>query len=90
VCTVCGKRVAVGPEGTRSFCSKNPIVRHDQMATRNRLGDITEKALKSIGVTQDRYKAAKEIFGMSPTCNCDKRKEWLNRVSDWWNGEKDD
>lgn len=89
VCTVCGKRVAVGPDGTRSFCKKKPIARHDHVRPKDGLGDITEKALKSIGVTKDRYKAAKELFGMSPTCSCDKRKKWLNRVSDWWMGEKD-
>ena len=54
-----------------------------------KLGDITEGMLKRIGVTQDRYKAAKKLFGLSPSCNCKKRKEWLNRVSDWWMGEKD-
>lgn len=51
-----------------------------------RLGDYTERLLSSIGVTQDRYKAAKELFGLAPTCNCDKRKAWLNRVGEWWLG----
>lgn len=51
------------------------------------LGDWTERMLSSVGVTQERYVAAKEIFGLAPTCNCAKRKEWLNKVSDWWRGE---
>lgn len=50
------------------------------------LGDYTESLLASIGVTQDRYVAAKQLFGLPPTCGCDARKEWLNRVSDWWRG----
>ncbi len=59
-------------------------------ATRPRrtgLGDWTERMLSKAGVTQERYAAAKEMFGMAPTCNCAKRKEWLNKVSDWWRGE---
>jgi hypothetical protein len=52
------------------------------------LGDAVESLLASIGVTQDRYKAAKELFGLPPNCGCTLRKEWLNKVSDWWNKEK--
>ena len=52
------------------------------------LGDYTESLLKSIGITQARYVAAKQLFGLAPTCGCDARKEWLNRVSDWWRGER--
>jgi hypothetical protein len=48
------------------------------------LGDAVESLLKGIGVTQDRYKAAKELFGLPPNCGCNARKEWLNKVSDWW------
>lgn len=51
------------------------------------LGDYTEALLKTLGITQDRYKAAKELFGLPPTCNCDDRIAWLNRVSDWWRGQ---
>ena len=47
------------------------------------LGDYTEGVLKKMGVTPDRYKKVKELFGMAPTCGCDKRKEWLNRVGSW-------
>lgn len=49
-----------------------------------RLGDWTEKQLKRIGVTEDRYKAAKELFGFAPSCDCTRRKKWLNDVSAWW------
>lgn len=51
------------------------------------LGDWTERQLARIGVTKDRYLAAKELFGLAPTCNCQQRKEWLNRVSAWWRGQ---
>jgi hypothetical protein len=51
------------------------------------LGDWTERMLASIGITKERYVAAKQLFGLAPTCNCAKRKAWLNRVSDWWRGE---
>lgn len=51
------------------------------------LGDYVESLLKSVGVTEDRYKHAKELFGLPPTCHCADRKAWLNKVSDWWRGE---
>lgn len=52
-----------------------------------KLGDKVEAVLESIGITPDRYTKAKELFGLPPTCGCSKRKEWLNKVSDWWRGE---
>ena len=51
------------------------------------LGDWTEQLLAGIGVTQERYLAAKKFAGLAPTCDCDERKAWLNKVSDWWRGE---
>ncbi len=47
------------------------------------LGDYTEQLLSSIGVTKDRYRAAKELFGLAPTCNCESRQQWLNTVGAW-------
>jgi hypothetical protein len=47
------------------------------------LGDYTEQLLSSLGVTKDRYSAAKKLFGLAPTCNCETRKEWLNKVGAW-------
>ena len=52
-----------------------------------KLGDWTERQLKKLGVTEERYQAAKEMFGLSPECNCSGRIAWLNAVSDWWRGE---
>jgi len=48
------------------------------------LGDRTEQLLKSIGITEDKYKAVKKMFGLAPTCGCSKRKEWLNKVSSYF------
>ena len=44
-------------------------------------GDKVEKALKAMGITEDRYKEVKRMFGLPPKCNCSKRKAWLNKVS---------
>ncbi len=44
------------------------------------LGDYTERMLESIGITKERYAEVKEKFGFAPTCNCNGRKEWLNKV----------
>ena len=44
---------------------------------------MTESLLASIGITQDRYKEAKAFLGLAPTCNCDGRREWMNRASKW-------
>tara|TARA_Y100000593_G_scaffold33818_2_gene66463 strand:- start:10538 stop:10867 length:330 start_codon:yes stop_codon:yes gene_type:complete len=90
-CVNCGKRVTSDNcNGLRSQCKPRRDLSGKEVVHRTKsLGDITEGMLKRIGVTQDRYKAAKELFGLSPSCNCNKRKEWLNSVSDWWMGEKD-
>lgn len=79
VCVKCGYRTRLTDDLTK-------IYRQCQPATKG-LGDFTENVLASIGITKDRYKAAKELFGLSPTCNCELRKQWLNRVSDWWRGQ---
>ena len=47
------------------------------------LGDRLEQYLTAHGVTQGRYREVKEKFGLPPTCGCDKRKEWLNKVGAW-------
>jgi hypothetical protein len=49
------------------------------------LGDALAAALSSIGVTKERYSEVKEMFGLPPSCGCDERREWLNRVGEWWN-----
>jgi len=52
-------------------------------------GDRVTVALKKIGITEERYKAVKEKFGLPPNCNCAGRREWLNKVGRWWNGEEE-
>ena len=52
-------------------------------------GDKVAVLLKRIGVTEEGYKAVKEKFGLPPTCGCAKRREWLNRVGEWWNGRNE-
>ena len=62
-----------------------PIVQYKSPATTTMgLGDFTESLLSSIGVTKDRYLEVKQLFNLAPSCNCEKRKEWLNQVSNWW------
>ena len=43
-------------------------------------GDKVELALKTMGITEDRYLEVKRMFGLPPKCNCKRRKEWLNNV----------
>lgn len=71
VCVQCGHRVPDELAG-------RPMVREcDLMA----LGDDLERWLTSYGVTKERYVAVKQSLGLPPTCNCEARKEWLNRAS---------
>lgn len=81
VCQSCG---TVRPVKLVRECSaerKSGITVEPPKVTR--LGDYTEQLLSSIGVTKDRYRAAKELFGLAPTCNCESRQEWLNKVGTW-------
>lgn len=42
------------------------------------LGDKLEAILKRFGITQELYKRAKALVGLSSKCNCKARKELLN------------
>ena len=44
------------------------------------LGDLAKAFFKSVGVTEERYRAAKEALGLDPTCRCDDRRKWLNAM----------
>ncbi len=44
------------------------------------LGDYTAVALAKMGVTAERYKAAKKAIGLKDSCNCPKRIESLNQA----------
>lgn len=50
------------------------------------LGDRVESLLASVGITKDRWLEAKKIVGLPPTCGCQSRQEYLNKVSAWWRG----
>lgn len=100
-CTQCGAYMRPGfiqncPSHRRSESNREVISvdeakeqlrrnRSEPLVEKHGLGDRLAEALASIGVTEDRYKQVKELFGLPPTCNCSGRKEWLNKVSDWWN-----
>lgn len=45
-------------------------------------GDALEELLTSYGITQEWYKGFKKQYGLPPTCDCDARKEWLNKTAD--------
>lgn len=70
-----GQRTIPGPKLAESRASP---------AHQSGLGDRLEQLLSSIGITVDRYMHVKQLFGLPPNCNCDRRREWLNKVSDWW------
>lgn len=46
------------------------------------LGDWLEGKLAAAGISEDRYRAVKEAVGLTPTCNCHGRKEWLNKLGE--------
>ena len=73
------------------FCSKMEIVVNDEpigdeQVERERsqakrgLGDLAEDFFTSLGVTDERYKAAKVVLHLDPTCGCADRKKWLNEM----------
>lgn len=78
VCRNCGRRVTFPDCGNLvAECGRAVVPLPG-------LGDYTESLLNSLGITKERYQAAKHLFGLAPTCHCEQRKQWLNRVSDWW------
>ncbi len=65
----------------KSWFSEDRLEEHDCSGGESKgLGDRLELYLKSVGVTEDRYKEVKEKFGLPPKCGCAKRKRWLNAV----------
>lgn len=49
------------------------------------LGDYTKQLLTSMGITKESFQTIKVKFGLAPTCSCDTRQEWLNKVHKWFN-----
>lgn len=71
VCVRCGHRV---PD---EFADRPMVRQCDLMA----FGDDLENWLASLGITKERWGAAKQALGLPPTCSCEARKQWLNRAS---------
>lgn len=46
------------------------------------LGDMAERFFAAIGITEERYKSAKEKLRLDPNCGCSERKKWLNRMGE--------
>lgn len=84
-CGKCGRSIAAPVGPVRRVCTAGGKCDFGAFeAEQPKLGDYTERLLASIGITEDRYREAKELFGLPPTCGCSQRKQWLNDVSDWW------
>tara|TARA_B100001564_G_scaffold325476_1_gene307038 strand:- start:1176 stop:1430 length:255 start_codon:yes stop_codon:yes gene_type:complete len=49
---------------------------HPDTADEVGLGDMVEKTLNRMGITEERFK---KWFNLKE-CNCSKRKKWLNKV----------
>jgi hypothetical protein len=81
----CGGSVAVASAAVSATGDNSSSAESSTLAQDSNflLGDYTEQLLSSLGVTKDRYSAAKELFGLAPTCDCQVRKEWLNKVGAW-------
>lgn len=47
-----------------------------------RLGDRVEFALTSVGVTKERWQAVKASLNLPPTCRCEARQKWLNKLDE--------
>lgn len=50
-------------------------------SSKPRPGDDLEELLTSYGFTKEWYMGVKEEYGLPPTCNCEARQEWINKVS---------
>ena len=53
-----------------------------RVAKREGLGDLVGEFLATLGVTPESYVAAKEKVGLAPSCNCEARKVWLNKLGE--------
>ncbi len=51
-------------------------------AAQPRLGDRIGSALESVGVTPERWAEAKAAIGLPATCNCDSRRDWINKLDE--------
>ena len=49
-------------------------------AAKRGLGDLAGDFFASLGITEERYIAAKVVLHLDPTCNCADRRMWLNEM----------
>ncbi len=54
--------------------------RNSSPAAKPGLGDLAEQFFRSLGITEERYKAVKVALHLDPKCNCADRRRWLNEV----------
>ena len=47
-----------------------------------RLGDRLKAALEAVGFSEEVYREVKSSLGFAPTCHCDGRRQWLNRLDE--------
>lgn len=94
-CIVCGvvrhrplKRRCAGAKNVKTYSGARHKIASSgsnpsKYRSNNGLGSLTDRLLGSVGINESRYREIKSKFGLCPTCNCKKRKEWLNKVTRW-------
>ena len=79
ICTQCNQKV--DPQQARNCPAKGRVAeRISQPMKQVQLGDAVQSFFESVGVTKERYLAAKEALNLAPECGCDYRRELLNGV----------
>lgn len=72
-CMGCGNR----------FYASGAVARTESPATRPEgLGDLAEEFFSYCGLTKETYLGLKGGLGLMTTCNCDTRKDWLNKFGE--------
>jgi len=71
--------------GGVALCQNDEAQRHYWYETAEQrraqgIGTKLASLLQSMGITKERYALVKQLFGLPPDCDCDARKEWLNKV----------
>jgi len=64
----------------QAFTNAVRAARHHRL--RRDLGDVMADFFESLGITKDRYKAAKAAMRLKATCGCDARRQWLNDLGE--------
>lgn len=76
-CLACGLRVEIPVETPRVHCSCGYV---QENGSRPGLGDVVAAGLHRVGITRERYVAAKAAVGLRRRCNCPKRQQQLNAL----------